>query len=161
MSHAVVGSGVRRSSRDAGNGPEAPVPLASTDPHRPWLPPYHILVDCPIYSRKLFCFAIFFCRSVIILKSRIFQPPTIVETYWTRMSRKVQKETRAALVKKKNKIWARLSSIISNLIIFEIFSSKHEYPCFYVYRILMRVTGFDVESARHHLSFPWKPTICY
>ena len=30
----------------------------------PWRSPYCILEDCPIYSRKLFCFSIFFCRSV-------------------------------------------------------------------------------------------------
>jgi hypothetical protein len=36
---------------------------------------------------------------------------------------------------------ALMSNIISNAIIFEIFSSEHEYLCVRVYRVLVRFTG--------------------
>jgi hypothetical protein len=55
--------------------PQHPVPLASMSPNRPRQCPQHPralpvvpfsphLKDCSLYSRKLFCFSIFFCRSV-------------------------------------------------------------------------------------------------
>jgi hypothetical protein len=55
--------------------PQHPVPLASMSPNLPRQLPQHPrtspvtsfsphLKDCPLYSRKLFCFPIFFCRSV-------------------------------------------------------------------------------------------------
>ena len=44
---------------------------------------------------------------------------------------------------------AMMSNIISNLIIFEIFSSEHEYLRVCVYRVLMRFTGSKLESAHH------------
>ena len=55
--------------------PQHPVPLASMSPNRPRQLPQHPraspvapfsphLKDCPLYSRNLFCFSNFFCRSV-------------------------------------------------------------------------------------------------
>jgi hypothetical protein len=55
--------------------PQHPVPLASMSPNRSHQHPQHPraspvapfsphLKDCPLYSRKPFCFSIFFCRSV-------------------------------------------------------------------------------------------------
>ncbi len=55
--------------------PQHPVPLASMRPNHPRQLPQHPraspvapfsphLKDCPLYSRKLFCFSIIFCRSV-------------------------------------------------------------------------------------------------
>jgi hypothetical protein len=55
--------------------PQHPVPLSSMSPNRSHQYPQHPraspvtpfsphLKDCSIYSRKLFCFSIFFCRSV-------------------------------------------------------------------------------------------------
>ena len=55
--------------------PQHPVPLASMSPNRSHQHPQHPraspvapfsphLKDCPLYSRKLFCFSIFFCRFV-------------------------------------------------------------------------------------------------
>ena len=45
-----------------------------------------------------------------------------------------------------------MSNIISNLIVFEIFASEHEYLCFCVYLFLMRLlNGSKLESARR----PW------
>ena len=44
---------------------------------------------------------------------------------------------------------AMMSNKISNLIVFEIFDSEHEYLRFCVYRVLLWFTGFKLESARH------------
>ena len=55
--------------------PQHPVPLSSMSPNRSHQHPQHPraspvapfsphLKDCPLYSRKLFCFSSFFCRSV-------------------------------------------------------------------------------------------------
>jgi hypothetical protein len=55
--------------------PQHPVPLVSMNPNRSHHHPHHPrdspvaplsphLEYCPFYSRKLFCFSIFFCRSV-------------------------------------------------------------------------------------------------
>ncbi len=55
--------------------PQHPVPLTSMSPNRSYQYPQHPraspvtpfsphLKDCPLYFRKLFCFSIFFCRSV-------------------------------------------------------------------------------------------------
>jgi hypothetical protein len=47
---------------------------------------------------------------------------------------------------------AMMSNKISNLIVFEIFDSEHEYLRFCVYRVLLRFAGFKLESARHPCS---------
>ena len=42
-----------------------------------------------------------------------------------------------------------LSNIISNLIVFEKFVSENEYLRVCVYRVLLRYTGFKLESVRY------------
>ena len=44
---------------------------------------------------------------------------------------------------------AMISNKISNLTVFKIFDSEHECLRFCVYRVLLRLTGFKLESARH------------
>ncbi len=70
--------------------PQYPVPLASMSPNLPSQLPQHLrsspvapfsphLKDCPIYSRRLFCFSIFFCRS---LTHRSPDFPTFYQYLW-------------------------------------------------------------------------------
>ena len=45
-----------------------------------------------------------------------------------------------------------LSNIISNLIVFEKFVSENEYLLVCVYRVLLRYTGYKLESVHHPCS---------
>jgi len=47
---------------------------------------------------------------------------------------------------------AMMSNRISNLIVFEIFATEHEYLRFCVYPVLMQFTVSKLESARHPCS---------
>ena len=120
-------------------------------PSRRWLSSFsQHLLDCPL--RDLLFFLYIFCWRFVHQVSDLPTPSQI----WGVLDSNVYKswkETRGALVKREvKKIRARMSSVISHLLIFEIFSSEHEYPRFYVHRILMRFTGFKLESARHPCS---------
>ena len=69
---------------------------------------YHLLY-CPLFPETLFFFISFFYVDPWLTESRIFQLPPRFETSSTRMSRKVQRETRVT------RVWGRKSNIISNL----------------------------------------------